>query len=79
MGSTEKKLERPYCVGDELTLFRQLREQGRLSIFKIARCLSCGCDIPRSKMWCSEECANKVKRNKGGEADAEQGNDSVAD
>lgn len=48
----------PYLTRAERGKFKRARDQGQLSVFKLATCAQCGQDIPKvdNKRYCSHEC-----------------------
>ena len=47
----------PYMTGAERSAFKELMEGGAISVFRVGRCERCGVDIPKTKQFCSIECA----------------------
>lgn len=57
----------PYCTPGELSLFRQMRERGTISVFREGICAGtkeggepCDVYIPKTKQFCSAACAGVV-------------------
>jgi len=69
MAETQTEEERDWMTGYELASFRKQRANGAVSFFRTSICVSCGCEIHKSKTYCSETC--KAAFSKGIEEIAE--------
>jgi hypothetical protein len=43
----------------EKTLFKDMRDAGSISVFKMGSCVVCGDDVIKGKKFCSRECKEK--------------------
>lgn len=63
----------PYLTRAEQLRFKQARDRGLVSFFKVASCAECGQDIPKTnhKQYCSIACYKRA----GGEDVVQEEND----
>jgi hypothetical protein len=48
-----------YMTSVEKTLFKDMRDAGSISVFKMGSCVVCGDDVIKGKKFCSRECKEK--------------------
>lgn len=52
------KPELEYMTRVERAAFKTMRGDGRISFFRTAACSVCKAEVPKGKLYCSEECMN---------------------
>ena len=61
----------PWLTESEARLLRDLREGGRISIFRIGKCEACDGDVPKGthKRFCSKKCYESIHGDSKNEED----------
>jgi hypothetical protein len=54
-----------YMTTAERSAFKELLKAGAISFFRIGQCEQCGADIPKSKKFCSIDCADQQEDKDG--------------
>jgi predicted nucleic acid-binding Zn ribbon protein len=59
--SRPKPDKKQYPTKLEFAQFNQMRERGKVTVFRASRCITCGEEIPKFYVYCSEKCYNRQK------------------
>lgn len=62
--------ELPYMTAGERHQFKQLRDAGAITFFRVAFC-SCGAEMAQGKKACSEACFNRLEKKDSNEDDTD--------
>ncbi len=57
--SRVKPTSNPWMTRTELSDFDKMRRDGVVTVFRSARCATCGREIHNSKQFCSQSCYEK--------------------
>jgi hypothetical protein len=75
-----------YLTAPEVAEFKRLKQSGAITVFRLARCLNCGGDIPKVedngalvKEYCTKKCYDAKNPNDEDEDDADDESDEHDD
>lgn len=57
--------KKEYMTTAERSAFMELLKAGAISFFRLGRCVRCGADVPKTKKFCSIDCAEPQEAKNG--------------